>query len=65
MIADDRRTFCDLRSAIRDPRSSAIIWRPAFIDGGALRTRNHALKELSHGLRILKSLASIFQIRRL
>ena len=30
MIADDRRTFCDLRSAIRDPRSSAIIWKPAL-----------------------------------
>ena len=30
MIADDRRTFCDLRSAICDPRSSAIIWKPAL-----------------------------------
>ena len=31
MITDDRRTFCDLRSAICDPRSSAIIWKPALI----------------------------------
>ena len=30
MIADDRRTFCDLRSAICDLRSSAIIWKPAL-----------------------------------
>ena len=30
MIADDRRTFCD-------PRSSAIIWKPAFNLGDKIR----------------------------
>ena len=29
MIADDRRPYCDLRSAICDLRS-AIIWKPAL-----------------------------------
>ena len=31
MIADDRRTFCD-------PRSSAIIWKPAFKLNAQLET---------------------------
>ena len=31
MIADDRRPYCDLRSAICDLRS-AIIWKPALSD---------------------------------
>ena len=31
MIADDRRTFCDLRSAIRDPRSAIRDPRSAIV----------------------------------
>ena len=36
MIADDRRTFCDLRSA----RSSAIIWKPALTVSDAIDDTN-------------------------
>ena len=55
MIADDRRSVFPydrrrsqnfLRSAICDPRSSAIIWKPAFNDTSCVSWKQRLLKAL-------------------
>ena len=45
MIADDRRPYCDLRSA--------IIWKPALTKRIAIRTKPHTLESLSNQTVIL------------
>ena len=48
MIADDRRPYCDLRSAICDPRS--VIWKPAFRELKERRRRRQRQRRKTIGL---------------